>query len=477
MHKLQKDVYENNNTQNNRRKLIELWNKEIKYLTSFKPKNNIILRKKDKYKVLNDISDMQRFYKYVDNLYVQGENIIIDIQNESKEFYDIRNIKLKKLSKMISPKYKEYNNSLNLKKDNLINSLKTENYITQYINIQRNSINGYAETEKKEKYFFKILKNDSALQEIRGYFCVIGRFNVSKIKEIIKYKNYSIIIFFYDETIQKNNGLLNDFFVENDNKTNIRKKSHKIIENIIEENLKFAKDSVLRKNFPMQTFFNERVSSRLKIWYTEDVRIKYDNKEYSLLKIINDVKEYFLEKRLYKSFLSQGDPNALNIGIKPIMFDYATSGYNPFVAEFCTMMWSILFNDLYFAPKYHASSYYNHEKILCDYKNYKTGLNYCIDKNTISIIEGKIRTTRIRKEFMLEYIRKIQEFNSDIINQECIYFIIMRILCVFNLNEMEEEDKVYAIFIMITFINIISDCKNCGILTAIEKFIVDLEVS
>ena len=92
------------------------------------------------------------------------------------------------------------------------------------------------------------------------------------------------------------------------------------------------------------------------------VQGKFDNriskkKKYYLDEIILKTERYFKAESYLECFLSQGDPNVLNIGTKPILFDYTTSGYNSIIAEFCTCTWSILFNDLYFAPKYHKASH------------------------------------------------------------------------------------------------------------------------
>ena len=57
----------------------------------------------------------------------------------------------------------------------------------------------------------------------------------------------------------------------------------------------------------------------------------------------------FLKKSVkLECSLSQGDPNTLNIGTKPIFFDFATSGYNPIICEFSAMFWSVLIADAYF---------------------------------------------------------------------------------------------------------------------------------
>ena len=133
---------------------------------------------------------------------------------------------------------------------------------------------------------------------------------ISKLKKVYIYLNVYILIFKYDESIKRNDGLLNDLLVK------------------------------------------------------ADYEIIMDEKEYvSVMKIIKETTKYFNKKHIYDCYLTQGDPNVLNIGRKPIFFDFETAGYNSILAEIATFIWSILFADLYFAPKYHKNSFKNHEAI------------------------------------------------------------------------------------------------------------------
>ena len=223
----------------------------------------------------------------------------------------------------------------------------------------------------------------------------------------------------------------------------------------------------------MQKFFNERVYQRLTVWYNESICIKIKNKKYYLLDFVEETKNYFNKDVKLKCFLSQGDPNALNFGIRPIAFDYTTSGYNAIIAEFSTIFWSILFNDLYYAPKYHRNSYYNHEKIIQNLKLCKLNIKYNIVSNNINITSGEIKTTKIRKIFMKEYIKVLKKNNIQI-SKDIIYFLIMRILCIFNLNEMEEMDKIYSLLIMITIFEIIKNSEEKNVIYEIEKIIDNL---
>ena len=51
-----------------------------------------------------------------------------------------------------------------------------------------------------------------------------------------------------------------------------------------------------------------------------DYDICVNDKKRKTRDIINECCEYFNKKHPYRCFLTQGDPNVLNIGIKPIFF-------------------------------------------------------------------------------------------------------------------------------------------------------------
>ena len=102
-----------------------------------------------------------------------------------------------------------------LNKDAISEVLKRENYHVEHINFQNNSINGIT-NKNKDKFFFKILNKQEFTNEINGYLKIKDKLPVNKIKDIFEFENYYTIIFEYEETIEKNKGLLNDFFVRND---------------------------------------------------------------------------------------------------------------------------------------------------------------------------------------------------------------------------------------------------------------------
>lgn len=347
--------------------------------------------------------------------------------------------------------------------------LEKENYSINYINFQNNSINGVIKDNNK-MYFFKILNRQQFVDEITGYMQIKEILPVSKIKEIFEFQNYCIIIFEYEKTISKNQGLLNDFFVKND--LIISDDTEFTLNKIINLYKKTFKKKIFKEEYPMQQFFKNRINSRLEKWYDNEKLLNYrvvinGMESIRTRAIINDCINFFNVRNKLECALTQGDPNTLNIGIKPIFFDFATAGYNPIICELVTIFWSVTIADAYFCPKYHKKSYRNHEKVFENIDKFSPNIKYTIDekKREISIVSD-IKTSKVRINFMEKYIKMLKELDFNI-TKDIIYFLTMRILCVFDIRIMEEKDYFYSIFILhYIYQNIHSDAYD-----SLEKII------
>lgn len=337
--------------------------------------------------------------------------------------------------------------------------LKREGYHIKHINFQNNSINGII-NKNEYNFFFKILNKQEFTNEINGYLKIKDRLPVNKIKDIFKFENCYTIIFEYEETIGKNKGLLNDFFVKND--FTIENNADEIINKVITLYEKIFEDTTIKEEYPMQQFFDNRIDSRLTKWYNNeelfDYKVIINGIECKRTKeIIEECVEFFNVKHKLECSLTQGDPNTLNIGIKPIFFDFATSGYNPIICEFSAIFWSALIADSYFCPKYHPKSYYNHRNALKNIEEFTPDLTYEINYAKRKIkIESDIKTSKIRVKFMQEYIEMLEKLPIKI-GKEIIYFFTMRILCIFDIRTMEKKDYFYSIFILHYLYETISD--------------------
>lgn len=339
--------------------------------------------------------------------------------------------------------------------------LRTNQYIIKNINFQNNSING-STIKNKIKYFFKIMSSERCKQEIEGYSSIKAEYPVPRLVEYIECTDTGILIYEYVNAIKNNQGLLHDYILKCEAKNTY---TSDVVKNIFQYYDKSLKKICKVNSFPMEEFYKKRINTRLLNWY-EDWKINEykiiinETININLKEIIKTLKDFFEKPKTYEAFLSQGDPNTVNIGIKPIFMDLTTAGYNYIEAEIAAFIWSELIADAYFCPKYHAKSYKGHEKILHVYDNYKPNLKYSInrDKKTIKI-DGNLKISKIRKKILNEYV-KIFIKNNIVVGEELKYYIVMRILCIFNIREMEEIDTIYSLFCVGMFLKLESKEKN-----------------
>ena len=334
------------------------------------------------------------------------------------------------------------------------------------VNKQNNSINGYF-IKNKTKYFYKIINELSFFNEINGYLNCTNQIPVMKILSTGKINDNYYIIYEYNKDILKNNGTLNDLFVKYDNRNIINQKLYKDIIDIYDKNLKNIKKLPKSKN---DIFFKDRVSSRLLGWYNNyqlfNKKVIINEETFDLRKIIEKSKTYFSKNHNLDCFFTQGDPNTLNIGLTPCFFDLETCGYNSIIGELAITIISVLFYDNYFCPKYHKNSYFNHEKILEKYELFSPNINYKItDKIEINC---EIKTSKIRIEYIKDYLKMLKN-NNIIIDKTIIYYIVMRLLCVFDIRNMDEIDQIYSIYLVCYFYKIIYNSED--ILNDLYNFI------
>ena len=318
----------------------------------------------------------------------------------------------------------------------------------KHINYQNNSVNG-AITINGKRHFFKLLSKIDAQNEIKGFFLIFGNISVANIEKVIVLKNVVFLMHEYDYSVRNNDGLLNDLFVKCEkNETTFEKVKDKV-DKIINEYIRPWKNTKYEVNYPMQKFYNERVEGRLISWYKDSSWLDEEvtvNGKYTLKPriIYDEIIEFFNKQEETLCILSQGDPNCMNIGIKPIFFDYATSGYNAVEAEIAAMIWSIIFADLYLCPKYHRNSYNLHEDIYDYLNNYRPEINIDISHGTKNV-NIQAFTSKIRKYF----VQKTLENANLKLDKNIKYYLFMRLLCIFNINTMDEEDRQYIISLLI----------------------------
>lgn len=276
------------------------------------------------------------------------------------------------------------------------------------------------------------------------------------IKYLSHCKKY-LIAYNFNNKVKENSGLLNDILVKND-KTNIRDKStDRELKNILDAySVIYSGKKVCRSYCPSNIFFIERINSRLDKWYMncgdfKKIIIINDKYNFNLQNILKETKEYFLnnKNKKHQCILCQGDPNTLNISSTPCFFDLATAGYNPIIGELAIAIISTLIYDNYFCPKYHSKSYYLHELAIEQSSLFEPNLHYKYNKSTI-YINSDILTSDIRKKYILSYLEILKK-NNIRIGKEIKYYIIMRLLCVFNVRKMLKKDYYYSLYLVCYF--------------------------
>ncbi len=352
-----------------------------------------------------------------------------------KELTDLENKIAKKISKL---KMKDiFDNNIKIKRNLDLSKIeKIEDYSINSINVQNNSINGIAYKEK-EKFFYKIQDINSFYSELVGYFTIFNYFQVPQLCNLFIYNNCGVITYKYDNSINVNEGLLCDALLKGDIELN-----YKFL-NII---LKNYKKYIYNHTYPMQKFYEDRIDSRLNKYFDSNW-IDYDfiinnGASFKIRDIFDKINVYFKKKRIHKCVLSHGDLNTMNIGLKPLFMDFMTSGYNCIEAEIALFSISILFIDLYFSPKYHKNSYRNHEQIFDHIP--KIDCDYIIGKE-ISI-KASLKTTLTRKRLIEKYIE-----NLDYSDDDLVYYILMRLLTIFDIDKYDDNDKYYSLFLFVYF--------------------------
>lgn len=340
------------------------------------------------------------------------------------------------------------------------------------VNKNRNNTNGIFSIED-QKFFYKILCLDDYEKELNGYRIIKEEYPVANLifNGYIYNKKNGLLIFEYEKTIEKNHGLLVDVFSNG--------KSYQADEGIFDCILKVYKKA-FRNSFKKtcsktsDVFFKDRIETRLKKYYKQNffeetgglnfIFKKREIRNIELNKIISFLEKFLLNKKSEYCVLSQCDPNDLNIGIKPIVFDYLGGGYNPLMAEFAILFWYCIAQGNYFSVIYNENEYVDHPNIIKK-----------IDRVTFR--KGKLDhfPSRKRITFLINYIDRVinplikkmpdnYDWYGDFKN-----YLAMRIISVFDVSAMEEKDKNLSLAYLDIFYNQIKINKTSQLKEVIKK--------
>lgn len=301
------------------------------------------------------------------------------------------------------------------------------------------------------RFYCKIQDWDLCKKEMSGYSFVKKYYPVPEFLTIIKISNTKgAVISTYDETIGENKGLLADIFSRGFFTSNEKEEVLKIIDLY---SLVFEKTFTKSMHSASDIFFIDRIKTRIERFYdeffikkTEEIKnfnLNGFNVKLETEKVLSSIKEFFKDKKETWCIISQCDPNDLNIGTKPIIFDYLAGGANPLMAEFATLFWYSIAQGQYLSLKYNKSSFHGHERM------FSLQSELVVNNGDMSFYVADSR-----KYFLIGYINKIvqplyekalKEDNWVSWYDEFKNYLAMKIIGVFDVSKMEQSDMLLSL--------------------------------
>jgi len=311
------------------------------------------------------------------------------------------------------------------------------------------STHGKIIDKKNKAYFFKILPLRESKSELKNYKKLQILYPLPKLNRYIELNDSGILLYDYEDIVEKEGGLLIDYL--NEDKFDIR---------ILRRILKIYKNSfkfhhALKDKYTSDKFFSRRVKPRLKEGILQDRRIseildyqiKINGKIFTqnTREIIEETIDYFNKPRRELCFLSQGDPEPINLSTQPLFFDFETAGLNPVISEFAIFLWGFFMEEAYYAPKYNKNYYLSRKGFLEGLGKNKPIILVDKDiKNKTLNITFEYFISRSRKKIILCYFRdffkKIADKEEIILLKKFRYFLVMRILTTLDPKKYSLED-------------------------------------
>ncbi|WP_124066129.1 hypothetical protein [Clostridium sp. E02] len=319
----------------------------------------------------------------------------------------------------------------------------------------KNSINGYADKGNR-KFFYKILDLKHHEQELSGYATVRFKFPCSVLVGVDYFINYVISFYEFDKSTGANRGLLQDLLAQYDEYSHLPEHVLVQLDTVISAYTRNYSDQIPRKSYPLDLFFRDRLKSRIVLWYENCEWMDYTvyvNGENSITTrhILQESINYFETGPELSCVISHGDPNMLNLGLKPVFFDFYVSGYNPAIADLTIFFLSVLLFDRFLAPKYHKRTFMEHDFILQQKNDLDT---VCLSHTNPLLktikLDVRLILSPVRHELLNKLLDKIESFELKL-DDTARFFVAVRIMSVFNLNEMEVPDRMYCLALLHLF--------------------------
>lgn len=313
------------------------------------------------------------------------------------------------------------------------------------VNIQNNSVNGIVRYGN-HVYFFKILPKQNGEMEFSGYMSLTGYPKPPMASSFID-EDYALFLYNYEDSVDMNVGMLTDAINNGGS-----------IDSLLDVLFKgysasayMGSDKCVNDNL-----FSDRIApnSRYNKWYDgfkiplHGSEVDWSDMENAILFVngvpIGDIGgmmakaqgEFTKKERLM--VVSQGDPIEMNLGIKPILFDFENAGRNDFIGETAVFLWSIFKDGGYFSPKYHPSSYWQHPASFGKIgENGYTDLDITV-KTLISTGTADERTAKFILDISFD---NLCPDNRIGINREYFTKIVKPIITRFGMSEQEYFNK------------------------------------
>lgn len=326
---------------------------------------------------------------------------------------------------------------------------------------------------KDQKFFYKILDLNDYEKELNGYKIVRGLYPVAILvfHGMINNKKNGLLIYKYERTVEKDHGLLIDILA---NKKSYVEDidAYDIILNLYKEAFyKSFKQTISQSS---DVFFKDRLETRVKQYYnrafiedTVNINFTFKNRNINQInfkEILSSLEKFFSNKSIEYCVISQCDPNDLNIGTKPVIFDYLGGGYNPLMAEFAVLFWYCIAQGSYFSVAYNKNEYIDHPAIVKK-----------LDK--VSLNRGKLKhhTNLKRKIFLINYIKVVvnpllekvpenYDWYEDFKN-----YLAMRIISVFDVSKMNKKDRLLSLAYLDIFYNQLKVKKTSQLIEIIKE--------
>ena len=316
-------------------------------------------------------------------------------------------------------------------------------------NKNRNNVNGVFSI-KNVKIFYKILNDSDYEKELVGYNILKNHYSVPLQYFKFSKNNTNIVGYEYNESVRKNEGLLVDYFSGHERLNSKYQDLLKIYHDVFADTIKYGEKGNCRM------FFEDRLNTRLKNnisnKYIKDYNERIVNFNSTAIKIdndsiYNDILQYFKMERKTWNIISNADPNDMNICIDGTFFDYTAGGYVPLMCEFAVFVYYNLVQGEYLSLKYNQNSFKEHKKIYKKIKKVKKLKNQLNHKPRDIRLNAVYNYIDIVVKPILEKL-EYDDWYNDFKN-----YFAMKVLAVYNFNEMKKKDILLSICYLNLFYN------------------------